>query len=214
MSSLFLQKFLLDFKSWHQNAPIDLYLSFGAYVTSMIGKDNVELRENASTEEIADQLIEHEIEKPRNLYIATAGGLGFEEFSQDLAHPADVVVRDTQGYISGLNGVLPSLIGERLNIKTAAVMVETTGTEITRAANNFGHLKPALPQFLGLLATRKGLEFLSHLFDISIDLDQKITNLIQELLPIARQDLIETLNKGQLDSRRDKDADFRDKMYV
>ncbi|MHA2362360.1 MAG: PAC2 family protein [Candidatus Hodarchaeales archaeon] len=210
LSSLFLQKFIIDFKRWHKDNPIDIYISFGAFITSMIGPERFKQEGNISSEEIADKLIQEEIKKPRNLFVATCGGMDFEEFSSEIVHPADVVVRETQGYISGLNGVLPALIGERLKIKTATIMVETTGAEISRSTSS----TPVLAQFLGLLATRKGLQFLDRLFDIGLDLDTKIDGVIEELLPVARQDIIDTLESGESEFKRDKDTDFRDKMYV
>ena len=209
VGSLFLQKFIQDFKVWNQETPIDLYISFGAFVTKLISTESLTAEEQEkSPEEMADIILQYELEKSRNLFIATTGGLKFEQFSQDV-HPNDVMVRETQSYISGLNGVLPAMIGERLGIHTATIMVETTGVEPTRT-----NINPALAQLLGLLATRKGLQFLDRLFDMGLDLENRVADIIDQLLPAARKDLITTLQNGDLSDNKKKDSDKDRTMYV
>ena len=141
------------------------------------------------------------------MYIATSGHLAFDRFVEDLGLD-EKIIKETQGYISGLNGVLPALIGERLKIPTATIMIETTGTDSRN--NNF----PVLSQFLGLLATKKALQFIEKVFTLDKKLDSKIDTILTELKDTARQELI-TFFDRDISDEKSRESDYRnDKMYT
>jgi len=206
LSSFFLQKIIKDIDSINNHNKIDYYLSFGAYVTKNLSFE--EENESSSVEELAEKILQNEIDKDRNLYVATSGQLEFDSFVTNL-NIDDVIIKETQGFISGLNGVLPAMVGERLKIPTATIMVETTGTD--SRSNNF----PVLSQFLGLLATKKGLQFLNKVFDLNLDLESKIIKVLEELKETAKNEIITFLSKDINNIDRSRETDFRnDKMYI
>lgn len=208
--SMLLQKFIRDISELHKNQKIDLYLSFGAYVTKTLS--HVELQEQSfsTKEELADHILKSEIEKKRNLYIATSGNLAYDDFIKELKGE-DAIVKESGGYIIGLNGVLPAMVGERLKIPTATIMIETTGIgPDIRSSNDF----PVLAQFLGLLATKRALTFLEKTFDLEDHLGSKVDSIIEELKSSARQEIINFFDR---DNGPDmgREFDYRnDKMYT
>ena len=207
LASFFLQKIVSDIQELHKAKDIDLFLSFGAFVTKNLSYADFQDVSYENKEELAEKILQSEIEKPRNLYVATSGALDFDEFVKELK-VEDKIIKETQGYISGLNGVLPALIGERLHIPTATIMIETTGTD--SRTNNF----PVLAQFLGLLATKKALQFIQDVFKFEKDLDKKIDNILNELKPTAKQELVNFFDKDFSDERN-RETEYRnDKMYT
>ncbi|OLS18959.1 MAG: hypothetical protein HeimC3_47750 [Candidatus Heimdallarchaeota archaeon LC_3] len=200
LTSLFIQKFVNDFRHIHEESPIDLYISFGAFITEILPSSSKFLSEGRTDfTTIADQIINQELNKKRKLYIATCGSLDFEEFSLSVQHPDDEIVREPQGFISGLNGVLPAIIGERFNIPTVTIMVETSSAEKYK-------FNGAVSQLLGLLASRKGLNFLDNYFDLKMQLDSYLNPVIEEITPAARQELVASLERGE-DSKPDSSPD-------
>ena len=199
LSASFLGAFLRDFKKIHEESKIDLFISFGAFITDVIDVTGTAGGFGAA----ADRLLDHELTRSRGLYIATCGGLSYDEFALSVQHPDDKIVKEPQGFISGLNGVLPALIGERFKIPTVTIMVESASAEKFR-------FNSAVAQLLGLLASRKGLEFLDHYFGLDMDLRSLLTPIIDELLPAARQDLISSMERGEPERREDSS----DKMYT
>lgn len=215
LASLFLQKFISDYRTLEEGSgPVDLYISFGAFVTSMLTPEEMELGLDlkvATPEDIAEAVLKYEVEKPRRLFVATCGPLGFDTVAT-MAGDAEQVVKETQGYISGLNGVLPALIGERLKTPTATIMVETTLTEAGRMSSQSA---PALTQFLGLVSTKRALEFLRQAFGLDLQLDEKVAKLIEEIQPHAKEDLLTGLTFGEAEQEKERtENDFRDKMYI
>lgn len=200
LSSFFMQKYLSDLKEVHINTPIDLYISFGAFITDTI----VPERFGTEPEAIANNIIESELNKKRNLYVATCGTLDYDEFALSVQHPDDSIIREPQGYISGLNGVLPAVVGERLKIPTVTIMIEASMSDFFQSKNS-------ISQFLGLLAANKGLAFIDHYFDLNMDLDSLLTPIIEELTGIAKQDIITVLTQEPV--RTDEPRD-RDTMYI
>jgi hypothetical protein len=198
LTSLFIQKFVSDFKRIHEESPIDLYISFGAFITEVLPSSNQDLPIDNTM--LADQIIDQELDKDRKLYIATCGSLDFEEFSLSVQDPRDEIVREPQGFISGLNGVLPAIIGERFDIPVVTIMIETSSAEKFK-------FNGAISQLLGLLASRKGLDFLDHYFDLNMDLSSYLEPVIQEILPLAKQELISSLEKGESKDRPDSSPD-------
>jgi hypothetical protein len=188
LTSLFIQKFVEDFRRIHEESPIDLYISFGAFITEILPSTNKDLPIDNNT--LADQILDQELTKERKLYIATCGSLDFEEFSLSVQDSRDEIVREPQGFISGLNGVLPAIIGERFNIPVVTIMIETSSAEKFR-------FNGAVSQLLGLLGSKKGLDFLDHYFDLNMDLSQYLEPIIEEIIPAARQELVSTLEGGE-----------------
>lgn len=207
LNSFFLQKIISDLKELNKEKKIDLFLSFGAYVTKNITHADFEDVPYSNKEELVNKILDSEIEKQRSLYVATSGHLAFDSFVTDLA-VNDKIIKETQGYIAGLNGVLPALIGERLKIPTATIMIETTGTDSRN--NNF----PVLSQFLGLLATKKALQFIENVFNLDKKLDTKIDTILTELKDTAKQELITFFDKDVSDEKN-RESEYRnDKMYT
>ena len=200
LTSLFIQKFVKDFRRIHEESPIDLYISFGAFITEILpSSSNFNSDGFTDYSTIANQIIDQELNKKRKLYIATCGSLDFEEFSLSVQNQDDEIVREPQGFISGLNGVLPAIIGERFNIPTVTIMVETSSAEKYK-------FNGAVSQLLGLLASRKGLNFLDNYFDLNMQLDSYLDPIIGEITPAARQELISSLERGE-DSKPDSSPD-------
>ena len=175
-------------------------ISFGAFITKTITPEQY----GSEPESIANNIIESELNEKRNLYVATCGGLDYDEFSLSVQHPEDTIIREPQGYISGLNGVLPAVVGERLKIPTVTIMVEASMSDLFQSKNS-------ISQFLGLLAANKGLKFIDHYFDLNLNLDLILTPIIEELTGIAKQDIITVLT--QESSRTDEPRD-RDRSYM
>lgn len=210
LTSHFLQKIMTDITELHKQKKIDLFLSFGAYVTKNLSEEVFQDITYTTKEEMADKVLSLEIEKKRNLYIATCGDLAFDDFVNDLEGEQDIV-KEPGGIISGLNGVLPAMIGERLKIPTATIMIETTGTgPDMRPSNEF----PLLAQFFGILATKRALAFVKKTFGLEEDLEKKIDSVLEELKPTAKQEIIAFFSRDTGDDRR-RESDFRtDKMYT
>ena len=204
---MFLQKIVSVIQTLNNAHKIDYFLSFGAYVTKNISYADYQDISYVSKEELADKIIQSEIEKDRSLYVATCGHLSFDDFIKDLAVD-DKIIKETQGYIAGLNGVLPAMIGERLHIPTATIMIETTGTD--SRTSNF----QVLSQFLGLLATQKALVFIEKVFGLEKKLDTKIDSILMELKSTARQELINFFDRDFNDDKN-RESEYRnDKMYT
>jgi predicted ATP-grasp superfamily ATP-dependent carboligase len=207
LASMFLQKIITDIQNLNKDHKIELFISFGAFVTKNISQADFQDVQYESKDDLAEKILSAEISKKRNLYVATSGKLNFDDFVKDL-DVDDVIIKETQGYISGLNGVLPAMIGERLKIPTATIMIETTGTD--SRINNF----PILAQFLGLLATKKALEFVKKVFGLEIDMENKIDNILKELHATAKQELINFFDRDYKDERNRESEYKNDKMYT
>ncbi len=209
LSSMFLQKIITDIQEIHKNNKVDLFLSFGAYVTKSLSHLDFQDQMFSSKEELADSILNSEINKNRTIYVATSGPLFYDDFIKDL-NSYESITKEPGGYITGLNGVIPAAIGERLKIPSATVMIETTGTGTDiRPTNDF----PLLAQFLGLLATKRALTFLEKTFDLKINLESKIDTILEELKSTAKQEIISFFERDNTDDSRQ--SDFRnDKMYT
>ena len=207
MTSFFLQKIITDIAELNNAHKIDLFVSFGALVNKNLSYSDYQDISYDSKEDLAEKIIALEIEKDRKLYLATTGNPTFDDFVKDVG-TVDEIVKETQGIINGLNGVLPAMVGERLKIPTVTIMIETTGTDVR--TNNF----PILAQFLGLLATKKGLIFLERMFDLDIKLETKIDAILDELKATAKQEIVNFFNKDY-SAERSRESEFRnDKMYT
>ncbi len=164
LTSAFISKFEQDMSRWHGAEPVDLYLAFGAFITRF-ELPNVDERE---VNELAEKKIKEEKLKERRLFIATAGGLEYTELKSFLAESSsgtdNLVLQESEGYISGLNGVLPAHIADKLDIPTATIMVET-------AIPDFVGSDSPLYRFLGLCGARRGLQFLQDLLKTDFSLD-------------------------------------------
>lgn len=207
LNSFFLQKIISDIREIHANHPIDFFISFGALVSRNLSYADFPDFQYKNKEELAEKILASEIELDRKLRVATCGGLVFEDFAKSLGEPKDLQ-KETQGYISGLNGVLPALVGERLQIPTATIMVESTGAD--SRSNNF----PVLAQFLGLLATKKALQFIQNVFFEGQEFDKKIDSILEELKSAAKQELINYI-ETDFSPEKSPESDYRnDKMYT
>lgn len=208
--SNFLQRIIPDIQELHKSNKIDLYLSFGAYVSKVLSHEDFQDIDAFNKEELAEKILNAEIEKKRNVYVATCGNLNFDEFIKEVNGETEVQ-KEPGGYITGLNGVLPALVGERLNIPTATIMVETTGAGTDmRSTSEF----PLLSQFLGLLATKRALIFIEKVFDLNLNLETKIDTILNELRSTAKQEIIAFFDRDTIDDRG-RGSDFtNDKMYT
>lgn len=210
LSSLFLQKIIADIQELQKGSKIDLFLSFGAYITKTISHEDLQEHMTIPKDELAEKILDAEMKKERNIYIATAGPLFFDDFIKDLESDK-TITKEPGGYITGLNGVIPAVIGERLKVPAATVMIETTGAgSDIRSPSDF----PLLAQFLGLLATKRAVIFLEKTFDLKINLESKIDTILEELKSNAKQEIIALFEKDHgID--RSRTSDFRnDKMYT
>lgn len=176
LASMFISKFEQDMNRWHTTQPVDLYLAFGAFITRF-DLPSVDERE---VKELAGKKIKEEKFKDRKLFIATAGSLEYTDLKSLLSDQSkgtelgeNLVLQESEGYISGLNGVLPAHIADKLEIPTATVMIET-------AIPDFVGSDSPLYRFLGLCGARRGLQFLQDLLGIEFSLnaiDEDINNL-------------------------------------
>lgn len=209
MNSFFLKQIVADIKELHSSKPIDIFISFGALITKNLSYVDFQDIKHDSKEELAEKILFGEIEKDRSLHIATNGSITFENFLEGTNDSSDKLVKETQGFIKGLNGVLPAMVGERLKIPTVTIMVETTGTD--PRDNSF----PVLAQFLGLLATKKALHFIQNVFiGKNEHIDSKIDSVINDLKDAAKQELINYLD-NDFSPDKTREADYRnDKMYT
>jgi predicted ATP-grasp superfamily ATP-dependent carboligase len=206
LSTLFLKKIMEDIQNLHEQNKIDVYLSFGAYVTKNLSPYEIDSAEKLTTNELADLVLKKETEKVRHLYIATSG-YNFDEFVNTLGISDEEVVKESQGFISGLNGVLPAMVGERLKIPTATIMIETTGTE--SRTSSF----PVLSQYLGFLSTKRALEFLNKTFNLDLDIDKRISKVLDEISAPAKEEIIAYIDRDIKEDKRDRESDHR-AMYV
>ncbi|MHA2295963.1 MAG: PAC2 family protein [Candidatus Hodarchaeales archaeon] len=206
LQAMFMDKFtsdLLEIVNEDQE-PIDLYISFGAFITSMQLPFLVDTS-NFSTKDFIQKIKE----KDRKLFVATCGGIDIEEFKGKLAQHECDLVREEDGYITGLNGVLPAVIGEKYGIPSVTIMVETETFEFLRATSH-------LSQFLGLLGTRKGIEFVVDAFDLGVSKSEvldPINRILTELEPHAIRQIEKTLEQGKRE-RRDGLSPDHGKDYI
>ena len=206
LSALFLQQIMSDIKKFHEENKIEAFLSFGAYVTKNLSPYEVETEKKLNANDLADIVLKNESEKARKLYIATSG-FDFDELVKILEIGEDEVVKESQGFISGLNGVLPAMVGERLNIPTATIMIETTGTE--SRTGSF----PVLAQYLGFLSTKRALQFLNKTFKLDLDIDTRISKVLDEIKDSAKDEIIAYIERDIQEDKRERESDHR-AMYV
>lgn len=198
ISTLFLKQIMEDVDKINKDNKIDVYLSFGAYVNKNLAPfEQIEENKKLSEDELAELVLKHENEKERKLYIATSG-YDFDKFIKTIGITEEEVMKESQGYISGLNGVLPAMIGERLKIPTATIMIETTGTE--SRSGTF----PILAQYLGFLSTKRALQFLNKTFVLGLDIETKISKLLEEIKDSAKQELIQYIQKDIREEKREE----------
>jgi len=188
LQAMFIEKFTADLLEINEEEPIKLYISFGAFITSM----QVPVLDPVSI--TPEEYIDGLINKDRRLFVATCGGIELDNLEEILNPTECQLVQEENGYITGLNGVLPAVVGEMYGIPAVTIMVETENFEFIRATSH-------LSQFLGVLGTKKGMEYVIDAFDQGAaknDILQSLNRIIAELRPLAVQQLEHSLEQEQL----------------
>jgi len=204
LSSLFIQQFLEDLTRWHSITPFDLYLSFGASFSNFtIQVENMDMK----TEEVVTAALDREISMMRTLFTAACGDLSFEEIHSLTSPDAHSVEKGREGYITGLNGVLPACVGDRCGIPALTVMVQAQIPDFTSSES-------PLYQLCGLCASRAGVAWLLDLLCLeSVAVIQQIDDAIGRLRGPATEQLLRVLQAGPPpDASRDRESTSR--MYV
>jgi predicted ATP-grasp superfamily ATP-dependent carboligase len=155
LSYFFLTSFERDMIRWSQEYPVDLYLSFGALVEDFKLGAAVPAEE-AEVEKLARKRLAEERRMERKFFVATSEILPL------------ALLQKSEGYISGLNGVLPAYVGNKLDIPSATVMVQSS---IPSLMGGMGISESHLGQFLGMCSSMRGLEFLSRIINYDIPTD-------------------------------------------
>lgn len=187
LQAMFIEKFTTDLLEINEEEPIKLYISFGAFITSMQAPVLDPL--SNTPEDYIDTLIN----KDRRLFVATCGGIDLDSLEEILKPTECNLVQEENGYITGLNGVLPAVVGEMYSIPAVTIMVETENFEFIRATSH-------LSQFLGVLGTRKGIEYVIDAFDqgaVRNDILHSLNHIIDELRPLAIQQLEQSIEQGK-----------------
>ncbi len=194
LSSLFIQQFIKDLEEINKKHKITMYMAFGAFVTSYLS-EVIQHQKNRGGQpiEIVNRIITQEMTKERPLFVATAGNITFDMFVKETkARSFDGELRkEESGYISGLNGVLPALVGEILNIPSIACMIDTCLVDFEGPRGPTG-----LSLFLGFLASMKGLQFLNKMFDLRLNFEA-LENQIESLSATAKEQLFKLLSSSK-----------------
>jgi hypothetical protein len=207
LSSMFIHRFLEDLSRWHAVTPFDLYMSFGASFSNFtIQVQNVDMK----TEEVVSAAIDREISMLRTLFIAASGELSFDEIRALASPDAHSVEKGREGYITGLNGVLPACVGDHCGIPALTVMVQAQIPDFTSSES-------PLYQLCGLCASRAGVAWLLDLFGLeSAAVIQQLDDAIVRLREPASDQLLRMLQAGpQPDANRDRDRESTSRItYV
>lgn len=166
LSYFLLTSFERDMIRWNEENPVDLYLSFGALVEDFKLGTTVPSDETEA-EQLARARLEEERNMTRKFFVATSEILPFEQFKL-MVDIDDALLQKSEGYISGLNGVLPAYVGDKLDIPAATVMVQSS---IPSLVGGMGISESHLGQFLGMCSSLRGLEFLSRIIGHEIPTD-------------------------------------------
>ncbi|MFW9916267.1 MAG: PAC2 family protein [Candidatus Thorarchaeota archaeon] len=166
LSYFFLTSFERDMIRWSQEYPVDLYLSFGALVEDFKLGTAIPAEE-AEVEKLARKRLAEERRMERKFFVATSEILPFDQFKL-MVDVDEALLQKSEGYISGLNGVLPAYVGNKLDIPSATVMVQSS---IPSLMGGMGISESHLGQFLGMCSSMRGLEFLSRIINYDIPID-------------------------------------------
>ena len=172
LSYFFLTAFERDMIRWNERNPVDLYLSFGALIEDFKLTPSIP-KEDEEIEKIARARLEEERKVKRKFYVATSDILPFEQFKATV-DVENGLLQKSEGYISGLNGVLPAYLGSKLHLPAATVMIQCS---IPSIVSGMGIAESHLGQFLGICSSLKGLDFLSKIINQRIPVETLENNL-------------------------------------
>lgn len=206
LATMFMQQYKesLERLNDKKQGSIDIYFSFGAMMKNLEIDHKKIFKNEKDIEKYANDFLEKLKDEKRKLFIATAGKINFDEFKKECKNFIDPesIVKEREGIITGLNGVLPAFIGQVLQIPVVTIMIETALPEWASANS-------PLTQYIGLLSSLAGLEFLKKLMNINYDLERDLLITTETLRPLALSQLIRILSKDKLPSKVS-----HDRMYV
>lgn len=206
LATMFMQQFKesLEIYGNKKQGNIDIYFSFGAMMKSLEIDHTKIFKNEKEIEKYANNFLNKIEEQQRQLYIATAGNTSFDDFKNDCKTSIDPeqLIKEREGIITGLNGVLPAYIGQVLKIPVVTIMIETSIPEWASANS-------PLTQYIGILSSLTGLEFIKKILQINYDLERDLLVTAEAIKPLALSQLIRILSKEQLPSKVS-----HDRMYV
>ena len=205
LSSMFMSRFLSDLNRWHLATPIDLFLSFGASFSSFTIQSKKEDEKNPNN--IVKTALDLELNMKRKIFLSVCGGIEFEGI-EVLTDPTEVysIEKGQEGFITGLNGVLPSCVGDRCNIPASTVMIQAQIPE-------FAGSETPLYQLCGLCASRVGLIWLSDLLDLDkTTVVKQIEDTIERLIKPSSDQLLQMITGSHPEEKRVKEPTSH--MYV
>ena len=205
LSSFFMSRFLSDLNRWHLDTPIDLFLSFGASFSSFTIQTKNE--EEKNPENVVKAALDHEMRMKRKIFLSVCGGIEFEEIAC-LTNPNESysIEKGQEGFITGLNGVLPSCVGDRYNIPASTVMIQAQIPDFTGS-------ETPLYQLCGLCASRIGLIWLSDLLDLEKHIIiRNVEETIERLTKMSSDQLLQLITGSFPEEKRPKEPTSH--MYV
>ncbi|MHA2231808.1 MAG: PAC2 family protein [Candidatus Hodarchaeales archaeon] len=205
LSYFLLTSFERDMIRWNDENPVDLYLSFGALVEDFKLGTTIPAEE-AEAEKLARERLEEERKMERKFFVATSEILPFDQFKLSVDIDKELLQK-SEGYISGLNGVLPAYVGSKLDIPAATVMIQSS---IPSLVGGMGISESHLGQYLGMCSSLKGLEFLSRIINYDIPTDA-LEYSLSRIEDLAAREFIVGMRVG---SQQGQDRPPQREMYV
>ncbi|MFX0062950.1 MAG: hypothetical protein ACFFC7_12290 [Candidatus Hermodarchaeota archaeon] len=205
LTHFFLKSFEDDMRVISSQSPLDLYIAFGANMINFNPSlEDFDLNNKAKRTTAAEEVLKVEVTKPREIVLICSTNELKSTLLENPALPPDISlkIQDYDFLISGLNGVLPSFVTQKLAIPSVAAMVEASVLPPETPL-------PSLAAFLGLCSARKGVQWLQTLCDIQ-GAEKNLDNAIAALKTPAIRELSLFLGapNGEQDSTEDK------RMYV
>ena len=161
----------------NEETPIEVYLSFGAFMRDF---EIPALENEKEVEKVSEEILRNEYSAKRIIRYAYSGldpsilvKVKTEEFE---------VLPSEDGVISGLNGFLPAFVSEKLSIPAVSVMIETSIIRELQMAND------PLSTYFGLCASRIGIKFINQVFRLDIS-TSRIENMIEKISHDAKEEL-------------------------
>ncbi|MFX1537374.1 MAG: hypothetical protein ACFFDI_24470 [Promethearchaeota archaeon] len=205
LTHFFLKSFEDDMRAIASQSPLDLYIAFGANMINFNPSlEDFDLNNKTKRTAAAEEILNAETSKPREIVLICSTNELKSTLLQNPALPPDVTlkIQDHDFLISGLNGVLPSFITQKLAIPSIAAMVEASVLPPETPL-------PSLAAFLGLCSARKGVQWLQTLCKVQ-GAEKNLDNTIEALKTPAMREL--SLYLGTPTAEKDSTEDNR--MYV
>ncbi len=171
------QTLLSAISDLHTETPIEVYLSFGAFMRDF---EIPALENEKEVEKISEEILRKEYSGKRIIRYAYSGldpAILVKVKAEDFE-----VLPSEDGVISGLNGFMPAFVSEKLDIPAVSIMIETSIIRELQMAND------PLSTYFGLCASRIGIKFINHVFRLDIS-TSRIEDMIVKISHDAKEEL-------------------------